>query len=146
MPAARPDPPITHRIIRTREQPRAAVREAAAHSWPPVEPMVLRWKSVPDLDPAMLRSEKPKRAKPAEDVMPELSAWSGEQFVEEFLSEQPLTRSDIRERATGKPGPSWRWVSDFLDIAKHRGLIDRVKLPGQGGPVGFARRDNEASP
>ncbi|QOJ04312.1 MAG: bifunctional DNA primase/polymerase [Planctomycetia bacterium] len=140
----------THLVLRPHEQPGAVVLEAAVRSWPPVEPMALRWlfplwKSAPDLDPAMLRSEKAKRAKPAEEVMPEPPAWSVERFVEEFLSEQPATRSEIRERATGKPGLSWRRVSDFLDIAEHRGLIQRIKLPGQGGPVGFAKRDKEVS-
>ena len=66
-------------------------------------------------------------------------------FVEAFLTDQPATKAEIRERATDVPGLSWRRVSDFLEIGERNGLIERVKLPGQGGPVGFVRRQQEAS-
>ncbi|MCG3128278.1 MAG: hypothetical protein CHACPFDD_03156 [Phycisphaerae bacterium] len=140
----------THLVLRPHEEPGAVVLEAAVRSWPPVEPMTLRWlfplwKPDPELDPALLRSEKPKRAKASSKEPPQPPAWSVERFVEAFLSEQPATKAEIRERATDVPGLSWRRVSDFLEIGERNGLIDRAKLPGQGGPVGYARRQQEVS-
>lgn len=142
----------THLILRPHEEPGAVVLEAAVRSWPPVEPMALRWlfplwKMAPDLDPTMLRSEKPKRGKPPAkpSETPKQQSWTVERFVEAFLTDQPATKAEIRERATDVPGLSWRRVSDFLEIGERNGLIERVKLPGQGGPVGFVRRQPEVS-
>jgi len=55
----------THLILRPHAEPGAVVLEAATRSWPPVEPHVLRWKFpiwelAADLDPADLKSDKPK--------------------------------------------------------------------------------------
>jgi len=142
----------THLILRPHEETDAVVLEAAVRSWPPIDPMPLRWlfpvwKPATDLDPALLKSQKPKRskasAKPPEPPKP--PAWTVERFVEAFLSDQPATKAEIRERATDVPGLSWRRVSDFLEIGERNGLIERVKLPGQGGPVGFVRRQQETS-
>ena len=55
----------THLILRPHEEPGAVVLEAAARSWPPIDPVVLRW-DFPvwnvdgDLDPAALKQAKPK--------------------------------------------------------------------------------------
>ncbi len=141
----------THLILRPHEEPGVVVLEAAVRSWPPVEPMALRWlfplwKTAPDLDPTMLRSEKSKRTNPAARESPTPITWTIERFVDKFLSDQPTTKVAIREAATNESGLSWRRVSDFLDLAEQRGLIERIKLPGQGGPVGYARRQMEATP
>jgi len=142
----------THLVLRPHEEPGAVVLEAAVRSWPPIEPMPLRWlfpvwKPASDLDPTLLKSEKPKRTKPAakSTETPKQPAWTVERFVEAFLTDQPATKAEIRERATDVPGLSWRRVSDFLEIGERNGLIERVKLPGQGGPTGFARCKPEAS-
>ena len=142
----------THLVLRPHDEPGAVVLEAAVRSWPPIEPMPLRWlfpvwKPATDLDPAQLRSEKPKRSKagPKPAETPKQPSWTVERFVEAFLTDQPATKAEIRERATDVPGLSWRRVSDFLEIGERNGLIERVKLPGQGGPVGFARCKPEAS-
>ena len=132
----------THLILRPHEEPGAVVLAAAVRSWPPVEPMALRWKfplwkSAPDLDPAMLRSEKPKRAKPRAEKSTEPPSWSVERFVEVFINAEPVTLPTLRERAASDPGLSWRRVSDLLVIAEQRGLVRRVRLPGRGGPQGF---------
>jgi len=142
----------THLVLRPHEEPGAVVLEAAVRSWPPIEPMPLRWlfpvwKPACDLDPSLLKSEKPKRSKPGAKP-PETSkqpSWTVERFVEAFLSDQPATKAEIRERATDVPGLSWRRVSDFLEIGERNGLIERVKLAGQGGPVGYVQRQQEAS-
>jgi len=142
----------THLVLRPHDEPGAVVLEAAVRSWPPIEPMPLRWlfpvwKPATDLDPALLKSEKPKRGKagPKPAETPKQPSWTVERFVEAFLTDQPATKAEIRERATDVPGLSWRRVSDFLEIGERNGLIERAKLPGQGGPVGFARCKPEAS-
>jgi hypothetical protein len=106
------------------------VLDAAARSWPPIQPMSLRWlfplwSLAPDLDPTMLRSEKPKRAKPPPDRPAKASAWSIEQFVEAFISDQPATKAQIREAAKNESGLSLRRIADLLDIAESRGMIHR---------------------
>ncbi|MCK6485442.1 MAG: bifunctional DNA primase/polymerase [Phycisphaerae bacterium] len=123
----------THLILRPHEEPGAVVLEAAVRSWPPVEPMALRWlfplwKVAPDLDPAMLRNEKPKRAKSEPNDASEPPAWSVERFVEGFLSDQPATKAQIREAAKDEPGLSWRRVADLLDIAESQGLVHRWRV------------------
>lgn len=142
----------THLVMRPHEEPRAVVLDAAVRSWPPIEPMALRWKfpiwtPAPDLDPSQLKSQKPRRtkasAKPPE--APKVTPWTVERFVEVFLSGEPAAKAEIRERATAERGLSWRRVSDFLEIGERRGLIERVKLPGQGGPLAYVRRQQEGS-
>lgn len=123
----------THLVLRPHEEPGAVVLDAAVRSWPPIEAMALRWlfplwKAAPDLDPAALRSERPKRAKPSAKEPAEPSTWSVEQFVETFLSNQPATKAQIREAATDEPGLSWRRVADLLDIAESRGLVHRWRV------------------
>lgn len=116
--------------------------EAAVRSWPPIEPRVLRWsfplwRPAPNLDPTMLKSEKPKRAKVDMKPSPEPPAWNVERFVETFLSDQPVSKAEIRERAADVPGLSWRRIADFLDIAEARGLIHRWRV-GKAHQVLFA--------
>lgn len=122
-----------HVVLRPHEEPGAVVLEAAVRSWAPVEPMALRWlfpvwKAAPDLDPAALRSERPKRTKPSTEEPAEPPAWTVERFVEVFLSDQPATKAQIREAAKDEPGLSWRRVADLLDVAESQGLVHRWRV------------------
>ena len=61
----------THLVLRPHEQDGVVVLDAAVRSWPPVMPRCLRWTFpvwTPDdaLDPAALRSERPRRRPKAE--------------------------------------------------------------------------------
>ncbi|MFM9966270.1 MAG: AAA family ATPase [Planctomycetaceae bacterium] len=52
-----------HVVLRPHEQPNVVVMEAAARSWPPLEPLCLRWEfpifsEVTTLDPTLLRPER----------------------------------------------------------------------------------------
>ena len=141
----------THLVLRPHEEPGAAVLDAAVRSWPPIEPLTLRWlfpvwKVAPELDPTQLRIERPRRAKagvkPAEPPPP---SWDVDQFVAVFLSDEPATKAELRQRALDQPGLSWRRVADLLELGQRQGVIERVKLPGQGGPTGFVRRQAEDS-
>lgn len=120
----------THLVLRPHEEPGAVVLEAAVRSWPPVEPMALRWlfplwKAAPELDPALLRSEKPKRKPKADDadVPPDEQV---REFVTRFLSDEPKSRSAILREATaaGLSGRHaqklLRWAAD-MELAFHWG-------------------------
>jgi len=121
----------THLVMRPHEEPHAVVLDAAARSWPPIQPLVLRWefpvwRPAYDLDPGALRSEKPKRRQEAtvrDGPMP--PDWTVKQFVEAFITDVPASKAEIREAAKGEPGLSWRRVADMLEIATSKGLINR---------------------
>ena len=140
----------THLVMRPHEEPGAVVLDAAVRSWPPIEPMCLRWTfpvwtPAPDLDPAALRSEKPKRRKRDEpDATQREPPWDVQRFVEAFISDQPRSKAEVRALAKEQAGLSWRQTSDLLEIADAHGLVRRVKLPGRGGPVGYVRRRSNA--
>jgi hypothetical protein len=95
------------------------------------------WEPAEDLDPSQLKSEKPKRAKPTASESSEPPTWSVERFVEAFLSDEPMTKAQIREAAADEPGLSWRRVADLLDVAESRGLVHRWRL-GQAHRVLYA--------
>jgi len=123
----------THVIMRPHEEPGAVVLDAAARSWPPIQSISLRWlfplwNVAPDLDPTMLRSEKPKRIKPPSDRPAKASAWSVERFVNTFISDHPATKAQIREAAKDEPGLSLRRIADLLDIAESQGKIHRWRI------------------
>jgi len=135
----------THLVLRPHEEDGVVVLDAAVRSWPPVEPTCLRWAfpvwSVDEsLDPSALKSErsgkkKEKAAAKPEDPKPD--PWTVERFVDSFISDDPATIAELRERASQAPGLSWRRVADFLAIAERRELIQKVRLPGRGGPQGY---------
>ena len=117
----------THLILRPHEEPGAVVLEAAVRSWPPVEPMAMRWlfplwKTAPELDPTMLRSEKPKRKSKAEAEAP-LDDQVRE-FVDRFVSEEPRSRPSIL-RAAVDAGISGRQAQRMIRWAEETGLIFR---------------------
>ncbi len=141
----------THLVLRPHEEQGAVVLDAAVRSWPPIDPMVLRWlfplwKPAPELDPAMLRSERPKRTKAASKDTPDPPAWTVKRFVETFIGPQPISLPELRERTAEEPKLSWRRVGDLLSIAEQRNLIRRVRLSGRGGPQGFVIAAGEGGP
>jgi hypothetical protein len=143
----------THLVLRPHEEEGVVVLDAAVRSWPPIDPPCLRWQfpvwNVEDgLDPASLKSEKPgKKKEPAraKAEAPEPEPWTVERFVEAFISGDPVSLAELRERAAPEPGLSWRRVSDLLSIAEGQSLIERVRLPGRGGRWGYVLPSEEAS-
>jgi len=136
----------THLVMRPHEQPRAIVLEAAARSWPPAEPIVLRWEfpawlPAPDLDPRALRSEKPRRsARASADVDDEQSAepalmWDLPTFVQVCIDEVPRTFAEITARASGLS--TWK-AKQFLRQAEAEGLVYRWLPKNPNCPVRFA--------
>jgi len=133
----------THLVLRPHEEHGAVVLDAAVRSWAPIEPTCLRWSfpvwTVDDcLDPSALKPERPtKRKEPKDEEPAPAPVWTVERFVQEFIGTEALTVSDLRETAAHQPGLSWRRVADFIKIAERQGLIERVRLPGRGGPSGY---------
>lgn len=133
----------THLVLRPHEEDGCVVLDAAVRSWPPIDPAGLRWTfplwDVDDtLDPGQLRSDRPKRK--AKEEKPEEPDWDPERFVLSFVGLEPRTKAEIRELTSGEPGLTWRRVGSLLDLAEHEGLIERRRLPGRGGRVGYAIR------
>jgi len=141
----------THLVLRPHEESGVVVLDAAVRSWAPIEPTCLRW-SFPvwtvddDLDPDDLKtaraSKKKERKKPEP---PKAPPWDVERFVEAFITDKPITLPELRGLAASEPDLPWRQANDLIKIAETRGLIERQKLPGRGGPVGFVRRQPDES-
>jgi len=139
----------THVVMRPHQEPKAVVLEAAVRSWPPVEPIVLRWefpvwRPTPDLDPTALRSEKPRRAaRPPADVEDEQPtrpalAWDAESFAHSFVTNEPRTRAQI-VAAAGMAGLSDWKAEKLLRSAEGLGLVRRWER-GRNRPCGYALR------
>lgn len=125
----------THLVLRPHEEPGAVVLEAAVRSWPPVEPMALRWlfplwKAAPDLDPTALRSDKPKRKSDTQN------AWTPESFVAAFVTDEPQARDAILAIAAEAGIAEWK-AAKFLRQAEAQELIFRWNT-GRNRPSSFA--------
>jgi hypothetical protein len=132
----------THVIMRAHEERDCVVFEAAVRSWPPVDPFCLRWTFpvwTPDraLDPAALRSERPKRAskEPAATKQPRAD-WTPEDFVEMFVGREPRAMSAIISEAVGL-GVSERKARKLIQEGVERRLVYRWQY-GANQPVDLA--------
>lgn len=137
-----------HVVLRAHEEPHAVVLEAVVRSWPPIEPMSLRWKfplwhTAPDLDPTMLRSEKPKTRRPKErdEAASEPSnanayQWTVQGFAQAFISGTPTSRDIILQNAN-EAGLSDYKAGRLLRRAESLGLVHRWDS-GRNRPSLFA--------
>ncbi len=103
---------------------RHGLHDAAVRSWPPIEPMCLRWEfpvwtPTPDLDPAALRSEKSKRRKRDEpDATEREPPWDVQRFVETFILEARTRDAIIAAANTFGHGADVQYVGrNQLDAA-----------------------------
>jgi hypothetical protein len=129
----------THLILRPHEEPGAVVLDAAVRSWPPVPAQCLRWAfpvwmPANDLDPTLLRREKPKRA-PERDASVPSKEQVGD-FARRFVTDQPQTKSTILQ-ATTEAGMSGRRAQGLLRAAEDSALVHRWNY-GSHRPVQFA--------
>lgn len=120
----------SHLVLRPHEEDGCVVLDAAVRSWAPIDPAGLRWTFPvwdvdPGLDPALLRSERPARRKDEKKAEGEPSPeWDAERFAEAFVSEKPLSKSEIHEAAKAA-GLSLRRTDDLLEVGQAQGLIHR---------------------
>ncbi len=129
----------THLILRPHEEPDAVVLEAAVRSWPPLSPLVLRWKFpvwilADGLDATALRDARPRRTPKADEGPPEEDDVAA--FVARFITEAPQTKSKIT-RAAAKEKISARKAHSLLRTAEEDELVHRWSY-GSQKPVRFA--------
>lgn len=130
----------THLILRPHETEGAYVLEAAVRTWAPVPPLCLRWQfpvwnPAPDLDPAALRPERPRRRQTKEPEAPP-KVWTAEDFVAAFIGAAPKPKASIFEAATAA-GLSKKRAADLLQAAEGNSQIHRWTY-GATVPVRFA--------
>jgi len=119
-----------HLVLRPHEDDDAVVVEAAVRSWAPVDPLCLRWKFPvwqidESLDPTQLqRAGRRARDNGATGGKPGKKAWTPEQFVREFVSEQPRTKDMIVD-AAHKAGVTKKDAGVLLDQAAADGRIHK---------------------
>lgn len=136
----------THLVLREHDEPRCVVLDAAVRSWPPIEPVVLRWNfplwSIDDgLDPANLKRATPRRERAAKRMelpaTPRPDPWTPERFVERFISERPRLRDEILLEAASEPNLSQANAKGLLRIAEQRKRVFRW-VDGPHAPTRFA--------
>lgn len=126
----------THLILRDHAQPDCVVLEAAARSWPPVEPIVLRWQwpiwtLATDLDPKDLKSDRPTAQDKLETIKADIlralvhfpdggtktaiqqhtgrpSMW--ERAMRELLDEGKVELCEVPSKSHNKPDPGYKRV------------------------------------
>jgi hypothetical protein len=118
----------SHLVLRHHKEPGCVVLEAAARSWPPLSPVVLRWEHplyrVDDrLAPSDLRQEGKKRPAMVEDT------WTPERFVSEFVDSEPKEQRLILARAKGLL--SARKAQGLLVLAQNQGLVRLLPASGR---------------
>jgi len=141
----------THLVMRPHEEPDAVVLEAAVRSWPPVDPVCLRW-AFPvwtrdeSLDPTALRSERPRRRNKenTKSTKPPEPDWNSETFVETFLHDDPQGFETIFDMAR-REGLSERSAKRLLRRAEDCGLVYRWEFAANR-PVGFSKTKQPSSP
>lgn len=136
----------THLVLREHEESGCVVLDAAVRSWPPIEPVILRWNfplwSIDDsLDPTNLKRATPRRDRTAKRIeqpaMPKPDPWTPERFVTRFISERPRLRDEILLDAASEPSLSQATAKGLLRIAEERKRIFRWS-DGPHAPTRFA--------
>jgi RecA-family ATPase len=131
----------THLILRAHEEENCFVLEAAARTWPKIAPICLRWQfpvfvPAPDLDPALLKPDRPRRPRPPKEPAAPIKAWDTGGFVAEFLTATPQPRAAIFEAARAA-GLSENRAKGLLAAAEADGRVFRWHF-GPAAPVRFS--------
>jgi len=116
----------THLIMCAHEQEDIVVLEAAVRSFPPVNPVCLRWtfpvwQVEPELDPTKLAEGR--RRKTVESAEPK-TQWDEVSFVGAFVAARPKTIAAITVEALAA-GLSERRTKLFLEAAEGKGRVYR---------------------
>ncbi len=127
----------THLILRPHEEDNVVVLDAAARSWPPVDPLCLRWDfptwtPALDLDPTALRTPNSRRRRPEGEGQPKAPPeppWSAKRFADTFGKPDPQARGVVMEAAQAA-GLSNRMAKDLLRNAVDCGFLFSWKEGG----------------
>jgi hypothetical protein len=115
-----------HLILRPHEEDGVVVLDAAVRSFPPVQPLCLRWEfpawtPEPELDPTQLRKAGRRKRKDDEEPKPAKVEWTIEAFVSRFITAKPTSKDEILIGAKLEK-ISGRQVESFLTAATSKGL------------------------
>lgn len=122
-----------HLVLRQHEMDDVVVLDAAVRSWPPVRSRCLRWDfpvwhSADELDPALLRPERPRRKSRFEaelsDSKADVFGWTPQSFIEAFISETPKSRAVILAEAANSGLSQWK-AERLLRNAEATELVHR---------------------
>jgi len=123
-----------HLVLRHHETEGAIVLDAAVRSWPPVQPLCLRWDfplwvPAPELDPADLKRASGRRRKEADEQPKEAppEPWTLERFVVAFIPNEPADKKIITTEAK-VAGISLRMIDSFIASGLAKGSIHRWNL------------------
>lgn len=124
----------THLVLRPHAVANAVTLEATTRSWPPIDPVVLRWGHPvwnidTKLDPGQLKETKPAKKDDGEPHTPE-------SFTTSFVTAEPATTEEIKAKAKGE-GVTGRQAASLLKLAESGGLVHRWTYGGNR-PVKFA--------
>ncbi|MCD4832051.1 MAG: AAA family ATPase [Anaerohalosphaeraceae bacterium] len=120
----------THLVLRNHKEPGIVVLDAAVRSWPPLDPVCLRWdfpvwNHASDFDAEELEGARKKKAKPDPNQKSEMTA---EEFVHRFVPAEPVVKTVINECARAA-GLSGRQFNAFMAQAENRNLMYRYAGP-----------------
>jgi hypothetical protein len=123
----------THLILREHEEKDCVVMEAAARSFPPLDPLCLRWTfptwtPAPDLDPTKLKRDRPARREraPKEAAEPTIT-WTVQDFAN-LLTSEPQDKDVLVGRAVTQ-GVTERTALRLAKLAMADGLAHRWAFP-----------------
>ncbi len=130
-----------HIVLRAHEEEGVYVLDGAVRSFPPLDPLCIRWdfplwSTVEGLDPTLLRSAKPqRRPAPLEErpAKPKPADWPPERFAETFLTPRPQTKDEILSIAS-QSGLSVNLAQLCLRLAETKRLAFRWTFGGNRSP------------
>jgi hypothetical protein len=126
-----------HLAIRPHAIDGAAVLSGVVRSFPPFDPVAMRWEYplwtlAPDLDPADLKRPERRPKREAPEAKPPKPTWTVDSFVEQFVSANPQSLATITLAAEGQ-GMRPSKARQLLTAAVEAGRVH--KWPGDGrGP------------
>jgi len=120
----------THLVVRQHQEPGTFIMEAAVRSWPPMEPLGLRFQwplftLAHEVDTSALLGALAPKAPKASDV-------PLEEFVEQCVAiNDPCSQLSVKHEGRQRFGLSDRKAEDTLDLAIERGLVARIRTGAQ---------------
>lgn len=121
-----------HLVLRPHEENGVMVLDAAVRSWPPLDPICLRWYHPvwsldESLDASRLRVETRRRSAKQDSAGTSEPEWTPERLVEAFVSETPQQTVSIIAAAKAA-SLSERKATTLLKQAEAEGLVHRWRI------------------
>lgn len=116
----------SHLVLREHEDPNVAVLDTAARSWPPIEPVALRWECPlwrldPTADATRIKTRRPTKR---DDGPPDVQ--SVELFIDRVFTGTPATKEQLREAAMKTRRYTYRASLQLINEAIATGRVTAV--------------------